>query len=174
MDRLRFQVGVTLLDLNQRISQGEELSEQEQICLGSYEEGFGEPLLSIRCDRPLATGDVPLRVGEAAFFDTAACRESIFNRSSDACVMQTLTLSVPVDWFVPESGRPSVVFEGAELAYTNEGNLLQIQNAESAVSGRFECTVNLETGAANSSIANRDCDSIVVLVTEEIARLQER
>ena len=171
------QAAATLLDLNQRISQGETLTAQHEQCLGSFEEGFGEPLMAVNCDQPLATGDVELWVGEAAFFDTAICRESLFNQGSEGCVLERMTLTIRTE-FIPAAentgnGRPTLGFPGALLSYGIDEPVLSMQSLDSALSGAFSCNVDLASASlSGAALAPEDCNQRVETIADQIERLQ--
>jgi len=168
------QAANTLLDLNRRISQGETLSAQQEQCLGAFEEGFGEPLLAVNCDQPLATGDVELWVGEAAFFNTATCRQSLSSQLSDGCVLERLTLTIRTQFIPPANGNgpPRLAFPGALLAYGIDEPTLTLQNIDSALTGVFSCSVSLESAAITGNSALPDCNQRIESIANEIERLQ--
>ena len=169
------QASITLLDLNQRISQGQMLSDLEEQCLGSFEEGLGAPLLAIDCgdDNFLATGDIELSASKASFYDTPECSAAISNGSSDGCVLQELILSVSTTFGIPEGASlPVPVFPGSLLDYAVDSSSLVIQNVPSAPTGPFLCNVNLETVSLTDSGPTEDCNEIVKSAADEIERLQ--
>ena len=169
------QASITLLDLNQRISQGQMLSDLEEQCLGSFEEGLGAPLLAIDCgeDNFLATGDVELSASKASFYDTPECSAAISNGSSDGCVLQELILSISTTFGIPEGASlPVPVFPGSLLDYAVDGSNLVIQNVPSAPTGPFLCNVNLETVSLTDSGSTENCNEIVKSAADEIERLQ--
>ena len=169
------QASITLLDLNQRISQGQTLSDLEEQCLGSFVEGLGSPLLAIDCggDNFLATGDIELSASKASFYDTPRCSEAIFDDSSEGCVLQDLTLSVGTTFDIPEgASRPQLVFFGSLLNYAADSSDLVIQNLPSAPTESYLCNVNLETVSLTDSTSTENCNEIVRSVADEIGRLQ--
>ena len=169
------QASITLLDLNQRISQGQTLSDLEEQCLGSFEEGSGAPLLAIDCgdDNFLATGEIELFASKASFYDTPACSAAVFDGNSDGCVLRELILSVSTNFEIPEGGRlPVPVFPGSLLDYAVDNSQLLIQNVPSAPTGPYLCDVNLETVLLTANASTENCNDIVKLVADEIERLQ--
>ena len=169
------QASITLLDLNQRISQGQVLSDLEEQCLGSFEEGFGAPLLAIDCGEGnfLATGDIELSASKASFFNTPECSAAILEGNSDGCVLQELTLSVSTTFDIPEGARlPVPVFPGSLLDYASGSSNLVIQNVPSAPTGPYMCNVNLETVSLTNVAPTENCNEIVKSVADEIERLQ--
>ena len=167
------QAASTLLDLNERISQGETLTDQQEQCLGAFEEGFGEPLIAVNCDQPLATGDVELWVGEAAFFDTAACREALFNQNSEGCILARMTLTIGPSFIPAANGPPALGFPGALLSYNIDEPVLFLQGAGPVLSeNAFSCVVDLKTATISSLAQPQDCDQSVNSIAEEIERLQ--
>jgi len=168
------QAASTLLDLNQRISQGETLTAQQEQCLGAYEEGFGQPLMAVNCDQPLAIGDVELWVDEAGFYDTAACREALSSRGSEGCILERLTLTIRTYWIESDNGDgpPTPAFPGAILTYGVDEPVLTLQNADSALTGVFSCSVNLETASTTSTAGAQACNQRIEAIADEIERLQ--
>ena len=169
------QASITLLDLNQRISQGQTLSDLEAQCLGSFEEGLGAPLLAIDCgdDNFLATGEIELFASKASFYDTPVCSAAVFDGNSDGCVLRELILSVSTNFEIPEGANlPVPVFPGSLLDYAVDNSQLLIQNVPSAPTGPFLCNVNLETVQLSATASTENCDDIIELVADEIERLQ--
>ena len=169
------QASITLLDLNQRISNGEMLTDLEEQCLGSFEEEIGAPLLAIDCgeDNFLATGDVQLSAGKASFFDTPECSAAIFDGNSEGCVLQELTLSISTRFVAPDDGGlPMPVFPGSLVDYAVDNTDLVIRNLPAAPTGLYSCNVDLETVSLEDDQIAINCNNIVEAVADELERLQ--
>jgi hypothetical protein len=163
------QVSRTLLALNQQLREGTRLTAQQETCLGAYDPATGEQLLAIACEQPLATGEVLLYVGEAAFYDTPACHASLFDGNTGQCRLQRATLSLPAEWTVIDGEkRPVPVYPGSEIAYAIDGNLLHIENAEPALTGLFNCDIDLASGSASAPLSGQSCASIVRSVADRL------
>ena len=165
--KLRMLAGRTLQGLNQSIGQGELLTEQQEQCIGSYDPAFGEPLLAVDCDKPLATGDIPIYTTSASFNDTSECRASVLDMSvapADVnCTLEQAEFIVHTKWLevVPEGqvGRPQPTI-GATVTFNANENRLSIENLEQRLSGTFFCeyavdSVNLITDTQIGSCSNQ-------------------
>jgi hypothetical protein len=166
------QVARTILDLNARLRDGIALTDQQEICLGSYDPAAGQQLLMIDCADPLTTGDVPIRVELAGYYDTPECNAAIFNGEVSDCFVQTARLSIPVQWIIPErpAGTPDSVpnrpqpLAGIEVFYAinNSTNLRIASNEdEEMLTGRFLCDINLLNNQTSST--NQSCTSTINL-----------
>lgn len=168
----------TLVGLSQSLSQGELLSDQQQQCLGSYEPGFGEPLMAISCDTALATGSVPIYASIASVNDTPECRASLQSAVAEgidvdkgfttACTVNQAKLTVRTRWNLPDVGpgqpqRPQPD-AGAEVSYAIDGNQLRLENLADRLSGVFNCQFDLMTGESTSSA----CDDELLRITNLI------
>ncbi|MFK7996594.1 MAG: hypothetical protein AB8B87_20830 [Granulosicoccus sp.] len=160
---------MTLLDLNARISQGQPLSDRENLCLGAYEEGLGEPLTAIDCgDEQLAVADARVKISVAAFYATPECLESLFNGVSDACVLREISMSVSPKFTPSASGAPALGYPGAELDYAIDDTALKINNDDDALKGVFNCEIELENVAVTSENGADNCDNTVRLLANEM------
>jgi hypothetical protein len=122
LDRLikgiKRQVSFTLLDLNQRLSEGVQLTDQQDTCLGSFDPGAGEQLLAIDCVQALATGDIVAYVSGAAFYATDACHASLFDKNTDNCILQNAAITLPAKWtYSQDERRPVLVYSETEITY---------------------------------------------------------
>ncbi|MFK8082525.1 MAG: hypothetical protein AB8B97_19780 [Granulosicoccus sp.] len=171
---LKQQASLTLLSLNQRISEGVELSELENECLGSYEEGLGQPLTRIDCgNNSLVTEANPMAIGQTAFYDTAECQASLFDGNSDDCILQQMTLEIPAAFDGSSGGAPRLLYPGAEVAYAIDGTSLKLENNRDALQGQFSCEIDLETAQTANADGGNNCDKTVNLMADEIERLQD-
>ena len=170
LNGLNRQAALTLLDLNQRISQGVMLSGLENTCLGAFNETLGEPLLAIDCGtRNIAIDGVDILVGKAAFFDTPACRAAIFAGNSSDCVLEELSLTINSRFVTPAAGRPSPVFPGSLIDYAIDGTDLVIRNLpDDALTGVFSCSIDLTSEPFIIGPADDLCNDTILLVADEI------
>jgi len=173
------QVSRTLLDLNAMLTSGAELSEQQDICLGSYDPAFGEQLLAVDCARALATGDIALYVESASFYDTSDCNSDIFDGSTDSCVLQTARVTIPTTWIVPELPADSppgtrlrpVPIGGMEIYYAVDNTDLRIENNEAALTGVFRCDLDLSDQQATTVIPGQSCADIIKKTADRLDEL---
>jgi len=146
IERINYLSQRTVLGLSQALSQGELLTDQQQNCLGSFEPANGNQLLSVKCDVPLATGDVPLYSALAVLADTPQCRDSLLSGAEDGCYALQADITVSTLWRVPESGRP-IPEPGGYLRYNvaDSGRLI-LENLPERFAGNFYCELDLSTG----------------------------
>lgn len=173
------QVARTLLDLNARLRDGIELTNQQNICLGTYDPAVGQQLLAITCEQALATGDIPVYVHQAAFYDTADCQAAIFNGATSDCVLQTARISIRTEFITPERpadspdnvpNRPQPV-AGAELYYAINSTNLRLENTEAALTGTFLCDINLATNETSAPASSQSCASTIDYVANRFDAL---
>jgi hypothetical protein len=166
------QVARTILDLNKRLGDGIPLTDQQESCLGSYDPAAGQQLLMIDCADPLATGDVPIFVEQASYYDTPECNAAIFNGEISDCFLKTARLSIPLRWITPErpAGTPDSApnrpqpLAGIEVFYAinNSTNLRIASNeADEVLTGRFLCDINLLNNQTTST--NQTCAGTINL-----------
>jgi len=171
--RIKNLTGRTLIALNQSLSQGEMLSAQQEQCLGSYDPGIGEPLLSIDCDQPLATGEVPIFASIASLQDTPECRASLQNANADECALDQAQLSVSPIFVIPETGRPQLKQAGATLSYNIVQDRLTLENLDPPLTGAFFCEYDLSNGNAVGGDPGGNCydqlNRICDLIDEHLA-----
>ena len=174
------QVAATLLDLNQRLSSGVLLTEQQNQCLGSYDPGVGESLTSISCEQALATDEITIYVERASFFDTVACQTDLFNGRADNCTVMQARITVPTTFEVPAntSGddgsvpqRPLAV-AGAEIFYAIDGSQLRVENNPSMLTGVFRCDFDLETGLPAGGSTTTNCDNVIANIANRFDALR--
>ncbi len=165
--------GRTLIALNQSLSQGEMLSEQQEQCLGTYDPAIGDPLLAIDCEQPLATGEVPIFSSIASFSDTPECRASLQNANADACSIDQAEMTINPIFTVPETGRPLLKQAGAMLSYNIEQDRLVLENLTPALGGMFFCEYDLTNGNAIDGDPGGNCynqvNRICDLIDEHLA-----
>lgn len=165
--------GRTLIALNQSLSQGEMLSEQQEQCLGTYDPAIGEPLLAIDCEQPLATGEVPIFSSIASFDDTPECRASLQNANADACSIDQAEMTVNPIFTVPETGRPLLKQAGAKLSYNIVQDRFTFENLTPALGGMFFCEYDLTNGNAIGGDPGGNCynqvNRICDLIDEHLA-----
>lgn len=161
--RINALVGRSLLTLNQQLSQGELLSAQEELCLGSYDPAIGEPLLAINCERPLSVGNVPIFATTAAFENTGNCIASLQNNNVENCLVSVADLTVNTLWVIPptDTGQPERPrpTPGASIQYNIEQGVLSLDNLPAALAGVFHCEYSLNSGSAEGSSAGSNCES---------------
>ena len=174
MNALTLQAGDTLVELNRMIMQGEELTALQEQCLGSFEEGFGEPLLALDCGEDSVTqGNIDIRMNTVSLFNTTACRNSLLEFSTEDCVLQSMSAELGPVWEIPTTGgRPLLIFSGAEVDYAINGTALQIGNTQDALTGIFSCNIELTTLGASESASESSCESIVSTTVMQIEELQ--
>ncbi len=167
------QASRTIIDLSQRLSEGTELTEQQNDCLGAYDPAVGETLLSISCESALATSNEYLYVGEAAFYDTDSCYASLFNGSTADCQLQRASITIlRTEWITPEppQRRPQPIV-GMEIYYAIDNTILRVENSEAMLTGAFRCDIELSDGQASSPLTGQSCDDIVKTAADRIETL---
>lgn len=174
------QVAATILDLNARLRDGNSLTEQQNNCLGSYDPALGEQLLMINCELALATSDIPIFVEEAGYYDTPECHTALFNGDTSNCVLQSarmsirtqwITLELPADTPVSVPNRPQPI-AGVEIYYAlNNSTNLRIESNESALTGFFQCDIDLVNGSATATVASQPCAATIALAAERFDTL---
>ena len=180
LDGIHRQVEATLVDLNQRLSSGILLTDQQNQCLGSFDPGIGESLTMINCEQPLATDDIAIFVEQASFFNTSACREDLFNGNGNNCAVMQARITVPTtfevtdnndggDIFVPQRPQPVA---GAEIFYAIDGTQLRVENNPSPLTGIFRCDFDLETGLPDGSSPTANCDEIISGIADRFDTLR--
>lgn len=165
------QASRTILGLSQLLSEGADLSEQQSDCLGTYDPGLGETLTAVSCERPLATGDIALYVGEAAFYNTSACRSSLFEGSTIDCQLQRASVTIRTEWIIPDPSLPPQPIPGMQINYALEDPILRIENTEDMLSGAFRCDIQLSTAQANISLGAQSCDSLIENAAQRLETL---
>lgn len=170
------QLAITILDLNARLRDGISLTDQQDTCLGSYDPAMGQQLLMINCEQSLATGEVPIFVAQASYYDTPECHAAIFNGNVSDCVLQSAQLSIPIQWITPERpvdtpasvpNRPQPV-AGVDISYAINSTFLRIENNETEnnepqLTGVFRCDINLLDNEATSSVSSQSCATTVAI-----------
>ena len=180
LDGIHRQVEATLLDLNQRLSSGILLTDQQNQCLGSFDPGVGESLTMINCEQPLATDDIAIFVERASFFNTSACQEDLFNGRGNNCTVMQARITLPTtfevtedneggDIFVPQRPQPVA---GAEIFFAIEGTQLRVENNPSSLTGVFRCDYDLETGLADGNSPISSCDEIISSIADRFDTLR--
>jgi len=157
-----------IVDLNQRLRGGEELSMQQNDCLGTYDPAIGEALLAIDCEAPLATGNPPVFVSSAGFNDTPECHMAMLNDDVEPCVLARSRLSIRTLFNNPSGQDLPQPEAGAEVSYRLEGSeRLVLENNESSLTGTFYCEVDLLTGEpATGTDRPSNCPNELVRVRE--------
>jgi len=171
IEGLTREASTAILFLNARISQGSLTADQND-CLGAYEPGNGRQLTGFDCGNQYLEQDgARLLLTQAAFFDTTDCQASLFNASSEGCILEKLSMTVPADW----SEAPELGYPGAEVRFAIGDTSLRIESDGQALQGMFSCEINLETAlpVSGAGIAS-SCDSIVSQLVREIDRIQDR
>lgn len=152
-----------LLDLNTRLSEGVELTEKQETCIGSYDPAVGEQLLSFDCESNYTLADggsPPVYSSTAAYYDREDCHASLSSGNTDNCVLQRSSVSIPVEWYTPEGQTMPVPIAGIEIQYAVNSTILRIENAAAALGGYFLCELDLTDG--NSTAApGQSCQDII-------------
>jgi|GEM_PF-2259577 len=149
LDGLQLILARTVLDLNDRLSSGIDLTAQQEGCLGTYEPGLGDPLFGVDCSSALVTEPVNVFVERGVFHDTDACRASLAERSADDCVIafaSVFTKTVFEQTFPERRPRP-LPGSGVVIGYAVDGPVLEIASDEQALLGVFGCRIDLATGS---------------------------
>jgi len=164
LDGIHQQVGITLVDLNQRLNSGIMLTEQQNQCVGSFDPAIGESLTMISCDQPLATNDIAIYVESASFYASSVCQAGLLNGTGTDCVVRQARITVPTTFTLPDNTsvpqRPQPI-TGAEIFYAIDGTLLRVENNPSMLTGVFRCDYNLETAQAVTNNTAANCDAII-------------
>ncbi len=173
LNKLHQHVGNTMIDLNQRLSSGAELSAQQEICLGAYDPAFGEQLTAITCETELSsTTSSFLTLDEAAFYDTDDCHASLSAGNSDNCQLQSASIRLKPEWVIPEGERrPVPIYTGALVRYAIKDEMLHMDSDSDALSGYFSCTVDLATGTTDSSETGTSCGGIIAQTADRLDTL---
>ena len=173
VNALTLQAGNTLVNLNQKIMQGEVLSALEEQCLGSFEEGFGEPLLAIDCGEDFyALEGIDIPMDTVSVFNTSECRNSLLEFTAEGCVLEQISTSLNPRFEIPVTGRPFPVFSGANVDYGVNGTALNISNIQPAPTGIFNCDIELSSLEVSSPANGSNCETIVNTVVTRIEELQ--
>ena len=163
---------IALIDLNSRLRGGQDLTVQQEECLGSYDPALGEALLAIDCTVPLATGDVAVYVTRAAFVDTASCHMAMLNNDAGPCTLATARITVPTQFVTAAAGELPRPVPGAEITYQLDSASLILQNNPSSLTGYFRCEIDLSSGLP---IANENqpgnCNADISRVRERLDAL---
>lgn len=174
------QVAFTILDLNARLSEGSELSEQQNECLGSYDPALGQQLLAINCAQSLATGDVPIFVEQASYYDTPECNAAVFNGDVSNCFLQSARISIGPEFRTSEPSTDTTVngpngaqliAAGVEIFYAINSTNLRIENAENPLTGAFQCDIDLSNNGTNASPTGQSCTSTINLAANRFDAL---
>lgn len=166
---LRRVVSISLLGLNQQISQGELLTEQQENCVGSYDPALGEQLISINCDSALNVAESPIYLFEAGFNNTADCQASLSAGNSDSCVLSVTNVRINTTWFTPEAAegqrpRPQPK-PGGDVSFNLADGSLQLQSLPQPVSGVFDCQFDVVSGGLIDGSTNSGCTDQLSRVT---------
>ena len=164
---------IVLIDLNSRLRGGQDLSVQQEECLGSYDPALGESLLEIDCgERPLAAGEIAVFVTRAAFLDTASCHMAMLNDDAGPCTLATARVTVPTQFVTAAAGELPRPVPGAEITYQLDSASLILQNNPASLTGYFRCEIDLSSGLP---IANENqpgnCSADIPRVRERLDTL---
>lgn len=157
-------VGSTLLDLNERLYGGEQLSEQERSCFYGYEAALGEPLLALACEVPLRLAGNSVQIDEAGFANTQACVNSLLQRNIVDCGVALASLTV-VSVDPQSSDQVSDSTQNAEpQELLNEGILI-VEIRYGGVDGTLDLVFR-ELGVYDDLVCSYELDTGVVLDSE--------
>lgn len=174
------QVAFTILDLNARLSEGSDLSDQQNECLGSYDPAAGQQLLAINCAQSLATGNVPIFVEQASYYDTPDCHAAIFNGDVSNCFLQSARISIgpefrssetPTDGTVNGPNGAQLIAAGVEIFYAINSTNLRVENAAMPLTGTFQCDINLLNNGTTASTTGQSCTSTINLAANRFDAL---
>lgn len=167
---LKSQAESVLLELNQKLSQGEGLSRLEENCLGAFEAGFGEPLLAIDCGaRGLSNSNLGVTTRIATLYNTAECQAALQEQTTEGCVLQSISLTLSTVWEIPAIGlRPFPVFSGARVDYAVDDTQLLVRNLAQAPTGFFRCNIDLEDSMLNDSNTGANCDTNIESIADRL------
>ncbi len=172
---LHRQLSTIVLSLNRALSQGEELSDVQERCLGAFDPGVGEQLVGIDCGNVgAALNDIPIYTRQASFYDTPACQVSLSEQKTDACVLYNIDALMPTEWDSIPGQIPVPVFPGASISYSvaDDDGTLRINSLRSSLSGAFLCSLDL-TSAQLTGAANRfDCRDTIKNMADQLEKLQ--
>ncbi|MFK8076386.1 MAG: hypothetical protein AB8B84_07350 [Granulosicoccus sp.] len=168
------QVASTLIELNTKLRQGETLSQQEENCLGAFDPAVGEQLLAINCEQSLVTSPSIIRVERASYYNTAACQTGLSTNNSDDCILQSAILSIPTQWITPDAGIGASALPqpiaGMEIFYTIDNTMLRIESSSAALTGLFQCDLELTTLSVISSVG-QSCSNIISTTADRLDAL---
>lgn len=173
-DALNEIVAETILTLDELMTSGTTLSDQQNTCLGAFDPAFGQRLLAIDCDpeRPLASNIRPVYVGAASLHETDVCLRALSESRVDDCVVRAAEVFVFTQFgsaTFPQ--RPSPLSgTGVEIRYAIDGQTLTLENDDDALNGRFRCEFDLTSGEA---LTPDDCNDVLGSIVDRLAQLQE-
>lgn len=150
-----------LIDLNEKLQSGEQFSDAESDCLGSFEPAVGDALLSIECNTgsvPLVNGVFSLFLLEAGVAQTAACNDGLLALDGSACRLTKADILIPVEWTSPDNGLPTPYPNGM-VEFNLSPDSLDINSLPNSVTANFDCSFNFATGNATSGTSNENCAS---------------
>lgn len=147
--------------LNQLISSGATLSDEQAQCSSEFNPALGEPLLEFDCASQRSGKLIP----------TTFCLEQASNGAAQNCALESASLVLPLAWTVPDqndenSVRP-VPLLGATISYV--AGQLRIDTAEQVGNPATTCAFNLD---ANGSLVTGEADNCLERVSELIDRLE--
>lgn len=158
-------IGPTLLDFNERLFGGEQISEQERGCFYGYEEALGEPLLALACDVPLRLAGNSVQINEAGFANTQSCVNSLSEGNIVDCGVAFASLTI-VSVSVQGSGQASDASQNAEpQELLNEGILI-VDIRYGGVDGALDLKFR-DLGANDELVCSYELNTGVVLNSEQ-------
>lgn len=149
-DQIRKAAGIPIIDLNDKLSTGAELTEDERICLGDHDRSTGKLLTRIDCkDRHYAVYGSPLHIQKAQWQDTDDCQQALSDASTSGCRLNTTVIEHADEWQTLDDLSSKIanitLLPGFLLNYDamDANQLLIIPPEDSAAA--FSCTIDLST-----------------------------
>ncbi len=159
--QLRQVVSAELIDLNQILQAGEQFTDSQAACLGSFDPAIGESITNIDCGTArvaLDNGVHPVYLHEAAFAPTTECNTGLLALNTDECRLVSAKVTAPIEWVVPEGGSlPLPSFAGIAEFNTTPGSLA-IFSIVDAPNGQYDCVFDLDDGGVASGFTFSNCD----------------
>lgn len=153
LDEIRLAAGDRVVELNRRFASGEEISNEQNACLGSYEPALGVQVTELDCtaaDSGLSVYGSELILQQVELSSSDACQQSLSSGSLDSCELQRASIILPVIWVPIENPAPSQIgtirpLPDAAFSYnTTENGILQINN-RSNLFAPLLCEIDIES-----------------------------
>ena len=155
LEEIRLAAGDRVIEINQRFAGGENISPEENACLGTFEPGLGLQATALDCtdaDSGLLIYESDLILQQVELLDTDACQLSLSISALDNCLLQQASMLLPVIWVPIENPAPSQIgtirpLQDADIQYnTNNDGILQVSGRSNVFPPLF-CEIDITTNA---------------------------
>ncbi|MBX2883106.1 MAG: hypothetical protein KTR32_24345 [Granulosicoccus sp.] len=164
LTEIRLAAAMPVLVLNDKLSSGQTLTEQEQSCIENLNIASGEQLKSVNCETPWVAADTILSVTSATFENTSQCDESLSLGSVEGCALQATEMGFRLEWVVtttePEPNGPIGSLQpvaGTLISYNNENSGTVTLNEASPVTGTFNCEIDIGSASLLTDQSRGNC-----------------